>query len=90
MLSTLIRAWLLEPVLRKMKMNQDELLANLTALDSAVEKIGTETTALLIEVQALSDALAAAGNTTAEVDAALAAVQARVAAVDALVPDVTA
>ena len=87
MLSTLIRAWLLEPVLRKMKMNQDELLQNLTALDGAVEKIGAETTALLIEVQALTDALAAAGNTTAEVDAALAAVQARVAAVDALVPD---
>lgn len=87
MLSTVIRAWLLQPILRGMKMNQDELLVKLTDLDAAVEKIGTETTALLAEVQALTDALAAAGSTSPEVDAALAAVQARVASVDAMVPD---
>ena len=83
-------------------MDQTQMLARLTTLDTAVAdmgaavvKIGNETTNLLLEIQALRDAVAAAGNTTPAVDAALAAVEARVGtiataltAVDALVPDV--
>jgi uncharacterized protein YoxC len=95
-MSEFIRAWLLQPVINFLQllelsiaMNQAELKTALDTLATAVDKIGTETTALLAEVQTLTDAIAA-GITTPEVDAALAAVQARVAAVDALVPDAPA
>jgi len=70
-------------------MNQAELLDHLTTLNIAVGKVGDETTALVAEVQALKDALAVAGNTSPEVDAALAAVEVRVQTVDGLVPDAT-
>jgi len=90
--------------LERIEMNQTEMLERLNALDASmavigdeVTKIGTETTALLAEVAALKDAIANAGNTTPEVDAALAAVEARagtlaasVQGVDDLVPDVPA
>lgn len=82
-------------------MNNAELLARLTSVDGSLASIATEvgkvsgeSSALLTEVQALKDQLAAAGGTTAEVDAALAAVEARagtlaasVSALDDQVPD---
>lgn len=67
-------------------MNQTELVEALDTVNVAVEKIGTETTALLAEVQTLKDTIEA-GTVSSEVEAALAAVVARVKAVDDLVPD---
>jgi hypothetical protein len=88
-----LRGWLLRPVLvllhelkRIITMNQAELVEALNGVNASVEKIGTETTALVAEVQALKDALNA-GPVSPEVEAALAAVVARVQAVDDLVPD---
>ena len=54
---------------------------------AAVDKIGGETTALVSEVATLKEALANAGVTSPEVDAAVAAIEERVKAVDDLVPD---
>jgi hypothetical protein len=92
----LFRHWLLKPVLsvlnhmqRTIAMNQQELIDALNGVNEAVGKVGTETTALLAEVQALKDAIEA-GTVTPEVEAALAAVVARVKAVDDLVPDAPA
>jgi ABC-type transporter Mla subunit MlaD len=93
MFNALIR-WLLASVLdslnsleRAIAMNQTELLEHLNTLNAAVGKVGEETTALIAEVQALKDAIAAGGTVSPEVEAALAAVEARVKAVDDLVPD---
>lgn len=66
---------------------QAELAASLTALTTEVAKIGTETTTLLQKVDALQAALDAAGQTTPEVDAAMAALAAQAKTVDDLVPD---
>jgi uncharacterized protein YoxC len=66
---------------------QNELAATLNALTGQVTKIGGETRTLLNKIGELTDALAAAGQTTPEVDAALAALVAQVGVVDALVPD---
>jgi hypothetical protein len=68
-------------------MSTELIVARLEALDAAVAKVGTETTALVGEVATLKAAIAAAGVDEAAVTAALSAVEARVAAVDALVPD---
>lgn len=88
-----VRDWFLKPVLsslthlkRIIAMNQTELVEALDTVNVAVEKIGTETTALLAEVQTLKDTIEA-GTVSSEVEAALAAVVARVKAVDDLVPD---
>jgi hypothetical protein len=88
-----VRGWFLKPVLssinhlkRIIAMNQVELVEALNAVNSTVEKIGTETTALIDEVQTLTDTINA-GTVSPEVEAALAAVVARVKAVDDLVPD---
>lgn len=88
-----VRDWFLKPVLsslthlkRIIAMNQTELVEALDTVNAAVEKIGTETTALLAEVQTLKDTIEA-GTVSPEVEAALAAVVARVKAVDDLVPD---
>jgi ABC-type transporter Mla subunit MlaD len=107
-LSETLRAWLLQPVAapinelqRTTTVNRAELVERLTgidnaltALDAGVNKIGVETQALLAEVSTLAAAVAAASDTTPEIDAALEAVQARTAtlaatvqAVDDLVPD---
>jgi phospholipase/lecithinase/hemolysin len=66
---------------------------NVTAIGTEVDKIGTETQTLVQQVADLTAAIGN-GNTTPEVDAALAAVQAtvtsvagRVQTVDNLVPD---
>ena len=66
---------------------QAEHAAALEAVSQQVAKIGGETRTLLQKVIELTDALAAAGGTTPEVDAALAALQAQVLVVDELVVD---
>lgn len=68
-------------------MTTQVIVDRLTALDAKLAKIGTETTALLADVDMLKDALAAANVDVAAVDAALAAVEARAAGVDELVAD---
>lgn len=73
--------------LEKMMATQAELAASLAAVSAQVSKIGTESSATLQKVADLEAALAAAGNTTPEVDAALAALKAQVQVVDDLVPD---
>ena len=84
-------AWLFWPLFDQLKkeltMNQQELLDRLGAVEAAVDKIGGETTALVSEVATLKEALANAGVTSPEVDAAVAAIEERVKAVDDLVPD---
>ena len=69
---------------------QAELATLLLAVTDTLTKIGTETQSLLAKIDDLAAALAAAGATTPEVDAALAALQAQAAAVDSLVPDIPA
>lgn len=88
-----VRDWFLKPVLssltnlkRTIAMNQQELIDALNGVNEAVGKVGTETAALIAEVQTLKDAIEA-GLVTPEVEFALAAVVARVKAVDDLVPD---
>jgi uncharacterized protein YoxC len=66
---------------------QADHAAALKAVAEQVDKIGSETRALLGKVDELTTALNNAGQTTPEVDAALAALQAQVAVVDDLVPD---
>ena len=66
---------------------QIELATSLATVTAQVTKIGDETRTLLGKVADLTAALAAAGTTTPEVDAALAALQDQVGVVDALVPD---
>lgn len=66
---------------------QEQLAADLAAVTANVSKIGDETRTLLSKIDDLTAAVAAAGNTTPEVDAALAALKAQVAVVDDLVPD---
>ena len=70
-------------------MNQTELAAYLTAAAAAatataakVEKVGAETAVLLEKMAALQDAVNQAGNTTPEVDAALAALNTTVGNLD--------
>jgi hypothetical protein len=81
--------------------NDAELVAQLNAVNTTltdvaanVDKIGTETDLLLVKITELENALANAGNSSPEVDAALAAVtaqagvvQSKVQGVDAKVPD---
>lgn len=69
---------------------QAELAANLTEILATVTKVGDETRALIAKVADLEAAIATAGNTAPEVDAALQALRDQVAVVDALVPDATA
>ena len=66
---------------------QVELAAELSNVTAHVAKIGTETQTLLGKIAELAAAIATAGNTTPEVDAALAALQEQVIVVDDLVPD---
>ena len=64
---------------------QAELQASLEALGTQLDKVSAE---LNTEIQNLTDAVAAAGNTTPEIDAALQKIQQVVDALDALNPDV--
>jgi acyl transferase domain-containing protein len=66
---------------------QIELATSLATVTAQVTKIGDETRTLLTKIADLTAAVAAAGTTTPEVDAALTALQDQVGVVDALVPD---
>lgn len=66
---------------------QAQLATELALVSAQVAKIGTETQATLQRVADLEAAIANAGNTTPEVDAALAALKAQVQVVDDLVAD---
>lgn len=61
--------------------------AELNALAARVAKIGEETKSLIEKVRVLTDAVANAGGTTPEVDAAAAALSAQLELVDGLVDD---
>lgn len=63
---------------------QAELAQQLTDLGTQIDKVFGEITA---EIQKLEDAIAAAGGTTPEVDAALASLKAKVQTLDDLNPD---
>jgi len=91
----------LDELEERIVMNRTELAASLTALAAAatataakVDKVGAETATLLEKLALLEEAVNLAGNTTPEVDAALAAlstaagnVDNAVQAVDDQVPD---
>lgn len=71
--------------LRKLiTMTNAELAASLEALSTQLDKVTTE---LQTEIKGLEDAIATAGGSTPEVDAALAKVKSRVDALDALNAD---
>lgn len=65
-------------------MTQAELAAELAAVKVQNDKARAE---VLAKIQALEDAIANAGNTTPEVDAALADLKASVQTDDDIVPD---
>lgn len=67
--------------------SQEQLAQDLNTIREQVEKIGVETSATLQKVADLEAALAAAGTTTPEVDAALQALKDQINVVDGLVPD---
>lgn len=69
---------------------QAQLAQDLQAISAHITKIGTETTALLAKVVELEAAVANGGQTTPEVDAALAAVKTQAQVVDDLVEDAPA
>lgn len=65
-------------------MNHEELATALTAVGTRLTEASTE---ILARLQDLQDAITEAGNTTPEVDAALANVQTLAAALANIVPD---
>ena len=73
--------------LEKLMTTQAQLAADLTALSAQVTKIGTETTTTLAKLAELEAALATAGATTPEVDAAMDGLRAQLLLVDNLVTD---
>lgn len=72
---------------KKIMATQAEAAAQLTALNTELVKIGTETQALLDKVTALQAAADAAGNVSPELQAAIDGVVAQAKTVDDLVPD---
>ena len=73
--------------LEQLMSTQAELAQSLADVSAQVAKIGDESKTTLARVAALEEAVAAAGGTTPEVDAALAALKAQVQLVDDLVAD---
>lgn len=71
----------------EMAKTMPELAADLKAVTAQIAKIGTETAKTLQQVTDLQALLAAGGNTTPEVDAALTALKAQAQLTDDLVPD---
>jgi len=76
-----------------MPMTQAEATAALTATNEVLVKVSNETDALLREIERLNEALnaaiAAGGQVTPELQAAVEAVGVRANAIDELVPDTT-
>lgn len=66
---------------------QAQLAADLNTVTQQIAKIGNETGKTLQQVTDLQALLAAGGNTTPEVDAALAALKAQAQLTDDMVPD---
>lgn len=73
--------------LQSIMVTQSEAAVQLQAVADQVDKIGTETQSLLDEIQVLKNAAVAAGNVTAELQAAIDAVSGKAVTVDALVND---
>ena|SRR5438876_8251875 len=73
--------------LEKIMQSQAQLAADLATVKDQVVKIGTETRTLLDKIDTLTAAVVNAGNTTPEVDTALADLKAQAQIVDDLVPD---
>jgi hypothetical protein len=73
--------------LKGILMTQEELKALLEAATAKAQKIGTETAALLQKITELLAIIAAGGNVTPEVQAAMDALTAQMQIVDDLVPD---
>ena len=72
-----------------MAMSNQEAVAALNATNETLTKVGTETDALLKEIQRLNEALQnAGGQITPELEAAIEAVDTRAKAIDDLVADV--
>lgn len=69
---------------------QADAAAQLNAVNDKLTKVGTETSALLDEVQKLKDAAANSDQVSPELQAAIDAVSAQADKVDNLVPDVPA
>lgn len=72
--------------IRKIMATQAEQAAKLNAIADELDKAKTE---IVSAIQALKDAQAAAGNTTADEDAATARLDAVAQALDAINPDAT-
>lgn len=66
---------------------QAELAASLAALSTQVSKIATESTTTLAKLAELEAAIAAGGETTPEVDAAMEGLRTQLQLVDELVTD---
>lgn len=81
-----IKLYLQQSLLNQNKImaTQSELAAQLTALTAQVDKVKTE---VVEKIAALEEAIANAGGTTPEVDAALEALKSAVQTVDDINPD---
>lgn len=73
--------------LEKIMATQAQLADDLNKLNDQIKKIGAETSKTLQKVTDLEALLKAGGNTTPEVDAAMAAAKTSAQAADDLVPD---
>lgn len=73
----------------KMAKSQADVAADVRGLGVTLDKIGTETDALLLEVAELKDAVANSGNVSDELQSAVDAVVARAKSIDEKVPDVS-
>ncbi len=67
--------------------SQQEVLNQLNAVITSLDKVATETGGLKTKIQELEDAIANGGGSSPEVDAALAALKSKVDAIDGLVED---
>jgi phage shock protein A len=67
--------------------SQAELTTKVNELTAKVTKVSTETRTLLTKIEELLAVIAAGGNATPELEAAIAVLEAQVDIVDALVPD---
>lgn len=81
----------LADVMAKLNQLQEQITMNQAELETALTAVGTRlteaSTEIVARLQDLQDAITAAGNTTPEVDAALANVQTLAAALADIVPD---
>ncbi len=83
-----LKLWFLLPIhVRRLMATQAQLADDLKAVTAQVAKIGVETGKTLQKVIDLEAIIAAGGNTTPEVDAALAALKTQAQATDDMIPD---